>query len=455
MVKMAPPMMQEAKSDVLKMERDDECLRVYTMEEVSEHKVRGDCWTVIGDYVYDISSFVDVHPGGDLILQCLGRDSSVLFLSSHPLYVKRNMLPKYKIGKIQRPSSEFGYEWESSFYDTMRGRVEAYFQKHGLKRQDSVEMYVTIAATLVLYMVCYYFAYLQGYFLAAIPCGFFLSQLGINIMHDGNHGATSRNPKVCFAAGMVMDLLGGSSLTWKHQHNIGHHQYTNSVGMDPDCSTAYPLIRFNPTQPFRWYHAYQQYYVFFLYGMHALKWYFADMINVYLGHYRTVEMYPPTRYELLQIVVCKTVAFLMHFLVPLVLLGPIRFIFMFFTVLCTTSYCFSFQFVVNHLVDDAVFPEVEGKEKDWAKLQVMTSCDYAPGSHLWNVISGGLNHQIEHHLFPTFSHVHYPKHIQPIVEETCKEFGVKYPKFPTLWDSLKNHYRHMANMGTDPASLAQ
>jgi len=279
-------------------------------------------------------------------------------------------------------------------------------------------------------------------------------------MHDGNHGAFSSIPLINALAGSVMDVLGGSSLVWKHQHNIGHHQFTNSVVDDPDCSTGWPILRFNNTQRWVWWHQFQHIYMWVLYGVHSYKWYFMDMLNVYEGRYRQVSMYPPRKWEVAVTILGKFFVFNLQFMLPLLyhvytsgfIFGPIRWFVTFIMIVTTTSYCFSFQFVINHLVDDCHFPELVEKKKtaDWAQLQVMTSANYYPGSRLWTFISGGLNHQVEHHLFPTYSHCHYPKIIAPIVQQTCKEFDVPYVSYPTWWNAITHHYYHMKKMGHSP-----
>ncbi len=56
------------------------------------------------------------------------------------------------------------------------------------------------------------------------------------------------------------------------------------------------------------------------------------------------------------------------------------------------------MFSVNHLTAESEFPNENFKERDWAKLQILTSTNFAVGSKLWTWLSGGLNYQIEHHV---------------------------------------------------------
>ena len=85
-------------------------------------------------------------------------------------------------------SYENYYTFESKFYNTMKTRVAAYMKQHHLSR-SAWPMYAKTAVLLALWALAYYVAILQGHILAAVILGFFHAQLGINIMHDGNHGA--------------------------------------------------------------------------------------------------------------------------------------------------------------------------------------------------------------------------------------------------------------------------
>ena len=79
-------------------------------------------------------------------------------------------------------------------------------------------------------------------------------------------------------------------------------------------------------------------------------------------------------------------------------------------------------------------------EQTWAVHQVETTVNFARDSRILCWYLGGLNFQIEHHLFPHVCHIHYPA-VSKIVEATCKEFGVRYAVHSTFWAGLKSHYR--------------
>ncbi|MEL6823988.1 MAG: fatty acid desaturase, partial [Calditrichota bacterium] len=107
-------------------------------------------------------------------------------------------------------------------------------------------------------------------------------------------------------------------------------------------------------------------------------------------------------------------------------------------------------FQLAHLVDGNDFPlpdpETGEIENEWAIHEVETTANFSPRSRLAAWYCGGLNFQIEHHLFPKVCHVHYPA-ISKIVEKTCKDFQVQYVSYPTFRSALKAHYEHLKLLG--------
>lgn len=428
---------------------------VYTLEEVARHRGPKSYWMAVGDCVYDVSSFVlsGQHPGGDLIAQGMGRDATVLFKTSHPPRVSA-ILEKYYLGELQRPASGYQYNWNSKFYDVLQERVEGHFRDTKTAKQDSLLMWVQAFQTVFCFLVFLYLGYVQGNLLACVVMGWFFSQFGIVIMHDGTHGGFSKNPTISKMASMVMDVvMGASSLVWKHEHNIGHHQYTNTIE-DPDATTAYPILRYHPSQPWRSYHRFQHLYVWLLYPFIVYKWYIADVMFIIKRQYRNIPMYdPPTSYLIL-LVFTKAFLILWVILLPCYIHGTIYGLTCMLAAFCTASYAFAMQFVVTHLADDVAFPEESGQDSDWAKCQVFGSSNYATGSFLATWFSGGLNHQIEHHLFPTIAHTRLPE-IAPIVKRTCAEFGLPYYEHESFWEAVQHHYRHLLRMSFRPANAVK
>jgi linoleoyl-CoA desaturase len=115
----------------------------------------------------------------------------------------------------------------------------------------------------------------------------------------------------------------------------------------------------------------------------------------------------------------------------------------------------SVVFQLAHCVEEAEFPlprEDSGLvENAWAIHQVETTVDFARGSRVESWLLGGLNFQIEHHLFPRVCHVNYPA-ISKLVEQTCQEFGVKYREHVSFRAGLASHFRWLRRMGTPTAA---
>jgi linoleoyl-CoA desaturase len=427
--------------------------KVYTLEELDRHKGPESFWMAVGDSVYDISSFVlsDRHPGGDLIYQGVGREATVLFRSAHPARTNA-VLAKYYIGELQRPDTGFQYNWDSKFYDVLQERVEAYFKETNTSRRGSPWLWVQAVQTIVFFSLFLYLGYFQGSLLACVCMGWFYSQFGIVMMHDGAHGAFSSNPTISKLASLIMDVMGSSSLVWKHEHNIGHHQYTNTT-QDPDATTAYPLVRYHPSQPWHGYHRYQHLYVWLLYPFVVYKWYLSDILFVIKGQYRSIPMYtPPTSYLILFAITKAFLPFWVIFL-PIYLHGFVYGLLCMAVAFCTASYSFAMQFVITHLADDVAFPEESNLDNDWAKCQVYGSSNYSTNNPVATWLSGGLNFQVEHHLFPTIAHTRLPE-IAPIVKRTCAEFGLPYFEHESFWSALCHHYQHMRRMSVRPAHAA-
>jgi len=176
----------------------------------------------------------------------------------------------------------------------------------------------------------------------------------------------------------------------------------------------------------------------------------SDVIYAYKGYYRNMKLYKPSKGELWLLLLSKGGAVIWGFIIPSYFNGLLYGGFVLpGTALCITGYCFAMQFVVTHLADDVVFPEEYTQERDWAKCQVLTTANYSVGSKLATWLSGGLNYQIEHHLFPTIAHVYLPE-IAPIVQQTCKEYNVPYFAHKTYWEALGHHYQHLKRMSVPP-----
>ncbi len=343
------------------------------------------------------------------------------------------------------------------FLLALRSRVDAYFETTGKARRDSPRMYFKTATILLWFFGAYFlllFAVSSWYLVVplAIILGLALSAVGFNIQHDGSHKAYSDRPWVNKTMAMMLDLMGGSSYRWDWKHNTIHHTYTNITGHDDDIDLGF-LARLSPHQRRFWFHRLQGYYLWLLYGFFAIKWHmFDDFYQFARGRVAGKKIPRPKGVDLLVFVLGKALFFSMAIVIP-VLLHPVWAVLTVYAIAAITSgVVLSIVFQLAHCVEDADFPMPvmdEGAARmasGWAVHEVQTTVNFSRGNRFVGWFVGGLNYQIEHHLFPKICHVHYPA-ISKIVEEVCHEFGVRYAGGNSFFAAIASHYRWLTAMG--------
>lgn len=287
----------------------------------------------------------------------------------------------------------------------------------------------------------------------AISLALALAGIGFAIQHDANHGAYPASPRLRRLLGYTLDLLGTSSYIWRFQHNIDHHTYTNVDRADADIDVGI-VLRISPVQQRRSFHRFQHLYIWALYGLYVFQWLlwseWRDLARSRIGE----NDFPPLRgKELAGFIVAKVVSLTLW-------IGPafIHPIGAYLGTVCIVAgmlgLTLAVVFQLAHVVETTEFPEVSGDpataEDEWAVHQLETTSNFAPTNRLLSWYLGGLNYQVEHHLFPRVCHLHYPA-LAPIVRETCREFGVVYHEQPSFGAALASHYRWLRTMGAAPA----
>lgn len=275
----------------------------------------------------------------------------------------------------------------------------------------------------------------------------------MSVMHDGAHGAYSAKAGVNKFVASSMYLLGSNTFNWKIQHNINHHTFTNMYDFDPDISTK-AVIRLSEHAPLKKYHRFQYIYSFFLYGLMTFARFFGD-VGVLLKHIRngvTEQNKVNSKVELVKLVLTKVLylgiiiglpLWLTEFNVFQVLLG-------FIVIHLTAGVIMTTVFQMAHVVEGTYQPlpdENNEIQSDWLVHQMRTTSDFGRNNGLLSWYIGGLDFQVEHHLFPNICHIHYPA-IAPIVESTAKEFGFQYNLEPTIFRALVSHARRLKELGT-------
>jgi linoleoyl-CoA desaturase len=348
---------------------------------------------------------------------------------------------------------------DNDFQLELRRRVEEFIRRSHLQQRDCPRMYLktiivlgTFAAAYVL-LVFFARSGWQGLPLALL-LGLATAEIGFNIQHDGGHKAYSDRPWVNKLMAMTLDMVGGSSYVWRWKHVVFHHMYVNVSGHDTDIELSI-FGRLSPTQRHRAAYRWQHWYLWPLYGVMVIKWHFYDDFRDVISGRMGVNRFPrPHGWELLIFIGGKLTFLTLAFGIPL-LLHPFWVVALFYVItVAVVGVVLSVVFQLAHCVEEASFPSpnpASGRiENPWAKHQVESSVDFARGDRTVSWLVGGLNFQIEHHLFPRLCHVNYPA-ISRLVEDTCREFGVRYIENPTLGAAIASHFRWLRRMGEAPA----
>jgi linoleoyl-CoA desaturase len=341
------------------------------------------------------------------------------------------------------------------FFRDLNAAVDAHFESTKQSRQATSGMWLKTAFILFWFVSSWavlVFAastWWQALF-AAISLGFAMAGIGFNIQHDGGHRATSETQGWNKAMAMTLDILGGSSYIWHWKHNVQHHTTPNVVGRDSDIDIE-PFVRLAPEQPWRPAHRYQHLYTWFLYALLAVKWHFLDDVkDVITASIGKCDIPRPKGSAMVVFVGGKVLFFTWALVVPS-FFHPWWQVFIGYGIVSVVvSLTLALTFQAAHCVEGASFPTAEG-QREWAKHQVMTSLDFAPRHPFWTWYLGGLNYQLEHHLFPRICHVHYPA-IAPLVQAVCEKHGVPYQVMPSVGSALASHARLLAQMGRQPVA---
>jgi linoleoyl-CoA desaturase len=341
------------------------------------------------------------------------------------------------------------------FYVELRRRVETFFRTTGRRPRDCWQLYLKTGILVAVWVTSYLLLVLgaQTWWQAAplaILLGLAAAGIGFNVQHDGGHQAYSRHPWINRLMAMTLDLIGGSSYVWHCKHALLHHTYVNIANHDADINLGL-FARLTPSQKRFWFHRGQHVYLWPLYGLLAIKWHLlSDFRNVIIGRIGGRRFSRPTGWHLAIFLVGKAIFLIMAFGIP-ALFHPVWVVLSFYGVAALVlGMTLSVVFQLAHCVEQADFPlpraDTGRIDHAWAIHQTQTTVNFARRSVVAAWLLGGLNFQIEHHLFPRICHVNYPA-MSKLVEDTCHEFGVRYMEHPSVRAGLASHFRWLQRMG--------
>ena len=346
---------------------------------------------------------------------------------------------------------------QKDFFNALKREVDAYFATNNIRKTGNWKLYakafILIPSALLLYYILLTVPMHWGISTALwILLGFNMAAIGFNVMHDACHGSFSTRNWVNYLFGLTNNFLGGNAFLWKLKHNIIHHTYTNIDGVDDDINNM-PFIRQCTTQQWKPMHRFQSAYMFLLYGFTSLFMFFMDYVKYFSKKIHTTPLKEMDLKEHIVFWAGKLFFILFYIILPISLLGWSKGLLGLFISQFTMGLTLAIVFQLAHVVEHAEF-EAAGVdpvkiENEWAIHQIKTTANFAFTNKMATWFLGGLNYQIEHHLFPRISHIHYPA-ISQIVRDTCVQFGLHYIYFPSTRAAVLSHVRLMNQMGKRP-----
>ena len=353
---------------------------------------------------------------------------------------------------------------DHAFQKELRSRVEEYFKVSGRRQRDCPEMYLKTVIILTFFAGCYSLlvfaahAWWQAVPLALLT-GLAMAVIGFNIEHDGGHRSYSDHEWINKLMAMTLDLIGGSSYVWHWKHAVVHHTYVNITGHDADIDVGI-FGRLSPHQERLGFHRFQHFYLWPLYGLNVIKWHlYDDFRDVILGKIGSTRIRRPKLWDFVGFIGGKALFFTLAFVIPSFFHSFWLVLLFYVLTVSVAGIVVSVVFQLAHCVEGADFPlprdDSYSMENAWAVHQVETTVNFARRSRTESWLLGGLNFQIEHHLFPRICHVNYPA-LSHLVEKTCREYGIAYREHHSFRAGLVSHFRWLRQMGSpEPATSTE
>ena len=404
----------------------------------------GDEQIQVDGHIYSAVSLANMHPGGELFVKAFaGRDATEAFLSYHRREFPHERMTESRVGTGKSAKTD---NVDAEYLELCR-IVEQVLPRNKSFAPFSyyVKAAVILGSAVGLELHMHATGEYRWYICALL--GFLMALIGLNVQHDANHGAISRNPWVNRILGMSQNWIGGSAVDWIHQHVVQHHTETNDIHHDPDLEGNI-YLRLNPLKPMASHQLFQHIYVFILIAFFGLNIVYESLNNIIRGthHAPMSKMIKSNRvfdasaslffgfrwlvFPLIQQPTVYAAAMTLLNILPMFVVG---------------GYYLAFFFIISHnFLGVHMFDKASEKStKSFLWKQVASSSNVG-GSWLC-FVNGGLNYQIEHHLFPRIQHTHYPK-IAPIVREFCLARNIPYRHFPTVGENFTSCVAHLAKM---------
>lgn len=347
---------------------------------------------------------------------------------------------------------------KSEFSKTLKKRVDQYFRTQDISRYGGIKLYfkslvMFVSLSSAWSVLMFGDPSVSISLICAVVIGLSVSGVGFNIMHDGGHRSFSKKQWINRWMAYSSDLIGTSSYNWNVKHNQLHHTYVNINGYDNDLNVG-ALARFAPAQPRYFFHRFQHFYMWFLYCFIKVKWsFFDDYETLIKGKMGNHPMKRPAKNTLFWLFFGKAFFYTWALCIPLLYhsdkIGSVLLIYALAS--AVSGFTLAIVFSLAHMSAEIEFPEPHPTtfqmEDDWMVHQLRTTVNFARENKILSWYVGGLNFQIEHHLFPKISHVHYPA-LSKIVETVCSDYKIPYLSHSTMRKGVYSHFYILRKLGT-------
>lgn len=354
---------------------------------------------------------------------------------------------------------KFNRKCQTGFYQELQREVSDYFETNNISKNANTLMVLKtilfLGGLVALYCLIVFGQFSLGVTLVlTILIGMCQAFIGFNVAHDAIHGSYSANKTVNRLLSYSFNIMGANAYVWKITHNTVHHTYTNIPGHDEDLDVAPGLVRLSRLEELKPIMRYQHLYAFFLYGLASLSWVFRkDFVKFFQPKIGQTDNTNHPKEEYFNLFFFKAVYYTLFIVVPLIVMDITwwQFVIGFLIMHLAEGLVLGLVFQLAHAVEETDFPEPDEEgsmEESWAVHQMHTTANFSRKSPLAAFFCGGLNFQIEHHLFANICHIHYPA-ISTIVERVAHKHGIPYHENVTFFDALGSHYRILKKLGQE------
>ena len=342
-----------------------------------------------------------------------------------------------------------------SFHTELKGRISAYFETVGKSTTGDRAIFMKAVIlmcffTLIYIHLVFFTPPVFWQVLESILLGGVVAAIGFNVMHDGAHGSFSKYKWVNVVAAFSLNLLGGNSFMWNMKHNVIHHAFTNVDGIDDDIDIQ-PWMRMSSTQKKYRMHKYQHLYFWILYSLLYIFWIFVlDYQKYFKSRVGNMPLKKMSLNDHLIFWGFKLFHLFLFVGLPIYMVGFTSWLTSFLIFTLVAGFVLSIVFQLAHTVEHTAFPvanvDTNKLDDEWAIHQIKTTANFATNNKVVSWLVGGLNFQVEHHLFPKISHVHYPA-ISKIIKQACQEYGITYIEYPRMRLAVASHVAYLRQMG--------